>query len=934
MKKRIYSLFLIVSFVLSLASFKIYAGDYENNWAATHIKSLVDKGFVSGDENGNVNPDNYIKRSEFVKVINKIMGYTNKSNENFNDIDENSWYSEEFLIAKANGVINGDESGNANPENNILREEAFKIISETLKLTEESDITFADEIEISDWAVNHIKKMVSKGIIKGYEDGTIRPRNNITRAEAFYILSMVYNLNKENQTPSSEVNKNQTGNVIVTPSRPSYGGGGGSSGGSSGSSSSDVSAPVITLFGDDLVLNWKEVDDAYGYIIYLDDGTNEKEFEVEDSETSYDLKKEISELCEASSGTDELDISIYMTAINKKGKESKTSKEVVKTVNVSKMISTADLGLEVDYGIIDTVKGFYVSWNSDSVTKVTVKLKDGNKVYDNPVQPLNITEDISAEGFSYVIIATADEGKQMVTTTLEASYFESGSGTEDDPYVVAEGYQFENIAKNMSAHYVQSKDIVLEEGFKTLSVSAETPFTGTYKSTDDNKSISVDIISDYDYTSLFGQLSGAEIDGITVKGSIKTSGSYTGAIAGEVINSTVINCKNEMTIESEKAYTGGLIGNALDESKIEYCTNSGTVKSSAQYLGGIVGNVESKAASLADCTNSGTVTSLFTTVAEAYIGGIVGKTQISVQRCVNDEDAVVTGGNATGGIAGYMTIANSVIEDCTNKGEVKYSSNTGLVNIGGIIGILRLGTVKNCVNDSTASVYITTPGTGATIGAGGIAGQTYAGTLTTKCTNKGNVNVDVTGRGAYIGGIVGNTFGDITYCSNVSDNILAMYGGAIAGRSGTGKIAYCFNTGNISAGSNYIGGISGRNDSATVTSCFNTGIISGKNAAGLVSLNDAAAATVSNSYTLISGEMNNAVCQKQAGKVNNVYYVIDTEGSLINTTQYGVNITKDALIAMPEGISQENGWILVPESDTNKYLLPQLSGNPYNGDLI
>lgn len=924
--KRIISIILIMVMLSSLCGF---ASDYSDSWAAAEIKELYDAGFISGDDSGNVNPLKNITRAELVKVVNRVMNFTKKADECFLDVSENEWYFEDFLIAKESGIINGDENGNANPSKAVTREEAFKIIASAAGLSGGDEISFSDENKISGWALPFVKALVKSEIIRGYEDGSIKPKNTITRQEAFYILCLVKRQNEEKEETTKTEEKPQTGNVNIPSSRPSSGGGGGGGGSFSGGGTPTLevklSPPVITLLDNELNLNWRPVANADYYTITLYDGVNTKELMARGTEFSASLKKAISELCEADRGHDELEISISMTA--SKGSEKSAESPIASvTVKVSEMISNAELGLKVSYMKVDGTFGFYVTWEKEGVTKLTLKLKDEDKIIENPVSPYNITEYITEEDFNYIVIATAGEEKQMANVDLAASYYASGSGTEEDPYVIAEGYQFANISKNMSAHYVQTADITLDSEFIPLAVKAGVPFSGTYTA-DADVSITADISGTDDYASLFGKLDGATLSGVHAKGSITAFGQYAGSVAGEVKNSTLNKCISEMNIIADNGYAGGICGN-VSLSVIEECVNLGSVQSDLPYVAGIAANCES-GTKIYNCENNGQITS-YADAENAFVGGIAGKTVDTITGSVNGALAIIKGGNATGGIAGYVIGAGAVIDGCTNSGTVGYENNTRLVNLGGIAGVLRSGTVTGCKNEG--SIRLDSPSATLGVGIGGIVGQSYSGTLVSSCSNEGDVYSDVSGKGVYAGGICGNSQGTVSLCFNKSGNISALYGGGVVGRSGTEYVKFCYNTADINAGNSYIGGIVGRNDSATVSSCFSIGNVAGKNAAGLVCLNNAAAAKLTDSYCIISTAVTNAVARVQNGTVSNVYYCVKEGGSLLTTAQHGTSVTEDELKAMPEGISDANGWQILALDETNKYPYPQIKENPYYGE--
>ena len=70
--------------------------DYEHNWAKDEINYMKDKGVISGYPNGDFRPGNNMSKSEFYKVVNGIMGFTQKSDINFDDVSSSDWYYDEI----------------------------------------------------------------------------------------------------------------------------------------------------------------------------------------------------------------------------------------------------------------------------------------------------------------------------------------------------------------------------------------------------------------------------------------------------------------------------------------------------------------------------------------------------------------------------------------------------------------------------------------------------------------------------------------------------------------------------------------------------------------------------------------------------------------------------------------------------------------------
>jgi len=230
MKKLISTILVLTMILVQVPAMGVgVRNDYSGHWAEEYISKLVEEKVVSGDANGNINPDNNITRAEFVKIVNRKFGYTAKTTDNFVDVASDKWYAEEFKIAKKQGYIKGDASGKANPDSFITRAEVCVIIARVLEL--KGDYTpatrFTDEAKFPSWAKESIYRLNAKGYINGYPDGSFKAENTITRAESFTIISKVEIPAETITTPDSEKQESNTGNA-------SGGGGGGAGGGGAG----------------------------------------------------------------------------------------------------------------------------------------------------------------------------------------------------------------------------------------------------------------------------------------------------------------------------------------------------------------------------------------------------------------------------------------------------------------------------------------------------------------------------------------------------------------------------------------------------------------------------------------------------------------------------------------------------------------------------
>ncbi|MFA6550327.1 MAG: S-layer homology domain-containing protein, partial [Candidatus Gracilibacteria bacterium] len=109
----------------------------------------------------------------------------------FTDIQTTNVYSDAINYLESYNIIRGYEDGTFKPENPVSRAEFLKIIvlSSGYALNTTSSITFKDVPENA-WYAPYVKKATSEGIIAGYKDGTFRPAQSINQAEALKMIGI------------------------------------------------------------------------------------------------------------------------------------------------------------------------------------------------------------------------------------------------------------------------------------------------------------------------------------------------------------------------------------------------------------------------------------------------------------------------------------------------------------------------------------------------------------------------------------------------------------------------------------------------------------------------------------------------------------------------------------------------------------------------
>lgn len=142
---------------------------------------------MAGNDDGTFNPDGNITRAEITAVLARLTdGFDENGSyqSGFTDVAEGLWYYKYIGFAENKNVISGYEDGTFKPESAVTRAEFAALIAKHAHLSGSNEAdTFFTDID-GHWAYEQIKLCHESGYIRGYEDGTFRPDNAITRAEA------------------------------------------------------------------------------------------------------------------------------------------------------------------------------------------------------------------------------------------------------------------------------------------------------------------------------------------------------------------------------------------------------------------------------------------------------------------------------------------------------------------------------------------------------------------------------------------------------------------------------------------------------------------------------------------------------------------------------------------------------------------------------
>ncbi len=214
------------------------------------------------------------------------------------------------------------------------------------------------------------------------------------------------------------------------------------------------------------------------------------------------------------------------------------------------------------------------------------------------------------------------------------------------------------------------------------------------------------------------------------------------------------------------------------------------------------------------------------TLAAGTYAFVVGTNNGNISGITNKADVADWNGEITGAINVAIIVgagpATSVISDCRNEGDLTIISpehaGTGTAIIGGVCGKLtnKTTSVTDCVNTGDVTFDSGMNASGANLYLAGVIGNSSSGVVTTRCSNEGNITVNITcsSSAMIIAGVNSYTSGAIEDCSN-HGNISVSSDTYVSGTAIGGIAAYTsaamrgtakdnlINTGNVTLTAQY-----------------------------------------------------------------------------------------------------------------------------------
>ena len=165
-------------------------------WAEGYINYIYENAIMTGDGNGSFRPGDNLTREEFTKILITAFGggKIDEMEIKFTDVEADAWYKPYIATASKLGITAGVTEETFGTGQYITRQDAAVMLQRAADAyylnfeKKQTLVDFTDYDTVSDYARAAVDTLARAQIINGFEDGSFRPHNNITRAEIAKII--------------------------------------------------------------------------------------------------------------------------------------------------------------------------------------------------------------------------------------------------------------------------------------------------------------------------------------------------------------------------------------------------------------------------------------------------------------------------------------------------------------------------------------------------------------------------------------------------------------------------------------------------------------------------------------------------------------------------------------------------------------------------
>jgi pimeloyl-ACP methyl ester carboxylesterase len=168
----------------------------EGFWAYEELQFAAEEGYVNGYPDGTFQPNKEVTRAQAAKLVANALGFKEEDvtdQTKFTDIPADSEFLPYVRFLKQKGIMSGYKDGTFKPNEKLTRAQMAKLLTTAFQLKGHPTKPFKD-VHNGHWAARYIDALAANGITTGKPDGTFAPNKKMTRAQAAAFLYRVLQL--------------------------------------------------------------------------------------------------------------------------------------------------------------------------------------------------------------------------------------------------------------------------------------------------------------------------------------------------------------------------------------------------------------------------------------------------------------------------------------------------------------------------------------------------------------------------------------------------------------------------------------------------------------------------------------------------------------------------------------------------------------------
>ena len=167
----------------------------ESDWFYDAVTYAYENGLMDGVGAGLFAPNSETTRAQLVTILHRLAGQPVPSGDSgFSDVETGTWYTDAVAWAAQNGIVNGVSDTQFAPGDDITREQLAVILYryatyQGYDVSQRADLSgFVDAGTINTYAQEALSWASAQGLVLGFEDDSLRPQGNASRAQIAAVL--------------------------------------------------------------------------------------------------------------------------------------------------------------------------------------------------------------------------------------------------------------------------------------------------------------------------------------------------------------------------------------------------------------------------------------------------------------------------------------------------------------------------------------------------------------------------------------------------------------------------------------------------------------------------------------------------------------------------------------------------------------------------